>query len=856
MKETIKRVSCWLLVLCLMLTAFPFAAHAEEETEQVDFVLVLDCSGSMARNDKKGLAADACKKFMDLLPIENARIAVIAYGYNGKTYSYTHFNVKYDANYVQVLSGLNGDMTEEQVAALKKNITAATQKTSGSNPSSCIGQALAAGVDLLLKGGATDGNACVVLFSDGDATSPTSFKEAQDLAASVPLAAKKHEWPIFCIELDYTGKNETSAGKENRKRLTDICVNSGAGADGRMKVSDPADVTEALLKIFDRFMDVTEGGISEKVTLDKNGIATREFEVPQLASETNIIISGETVDYVEITTAKGVTKKISASGTEGDWIAKADSGSYISVKVLRPDAGTWTVKVHGDPNAGIHAYNSSIRELNMVLNGDPASPAHVTKNDKIHLQSYFTYGGGSLTNSAFYAENAAEAVVTSYNAAGDVKEVKSFTMTGASNGYSLDLPANELPSGKFEVQVLLKHDMFRSGQKTSNVLTYTSENLPLTHDESQNIDRTGYINADLDVIDLATVFPNPDGDPIEYEVVCVSDRNVEFDVNIDDQDYMYINVGEWVGTHQMQILATDPDMTEPLVHDFVITVENRPLETSEIPAQEVWVDYARNFLSKQDPSMTVLDLDLNPYFTDPDGANLVFGEITADVDGLVNASWGTSNGILHVEPLAVGDVVLTVVVSDGVEPVEAEIKVKVDSGVDIFWRTYRIYLIILIVLIVALVLFILYKNAHTTVKGSWLVTLKKGNLMTGTTNGLNLKILNSVKKAKHKAFAMKDMINDTLAWMPEKGNLKGGAPNFLNMEQFGKIKVKGVYNGRGFMVMNVPSDDSIEVEYKGQSMNGNKKFRVNGGELRITIKRKSNLGSPESMTILLESKGK
>lgn len=849
-------MSCLLLVLCLMLTVFPFAAHAEEETEQVDFVLVLDCSGSMTNNDPTGLAAEACKKFMDLLPIENARIAVIAYGYNGSAYNYSHFKVDVDGNLVHQLSGLDGDMTAEETAALKKSIMSATQKSLTVETKSPLGQGLAAGVDTLLTGGSKDGNACIVLLSDGGRSSAIQYSTSDKLTESAPKIAKEHNWPIFCIELTYGRFSQANAAADH-KRLTNIAVNSGAGADAVMSVSSAADVTEALLKIFDRFMDIDDDSTSKNVKMDANGLATLDFVVPQLASETNVIISGATVDSVELITPQGVSKKFTDSVKEGEWIATVEPGSYFAVKVLQPKEGTWTVKAHGDPNATIHAYNSSMREMNMVLIGDPTSNARVTKNDKINLQSYFTYGGRPLNQSAFYEENAASVVVTSYNAAGDVKAVKEFAMTGDSSGYSCQLAVNELPSGLFDVQVLLKHDMFRSGQKTSNVLTYTSENLPLTHDESQNIDRQGYINSDLEVIDLTKVFPNPDGDPINYEVVCVNDRNVNFEVTVDEQDYMYINTGMWVGTNQMQILATDPDMTEPLVHDFTITVENRPLEVGKIPAQEIWVDYVHNFLIKQDPGMTVLDLDLNAYFTDPDQAELVFGQITADVEGLVEASWGAGNGVLHVEPLAIGDVVLTVEVSDGVEPAQAEIKVKVDSGVDICWRTYRIYLFIFIAAVIALVLFMLYKNKHTTVKGSWQVTLKKGTtLATGTTNGLNLRVLNSVKKAKHKAFPLKDLINETLAWMPEKGNLKAGAPNFMGMKQFADIKIRGVYSGQGFQVLNVPKDDTVEVEYKGQNMSGSKKFRVNGGELRITIKRKNELGSPESMTILLESKGK
>lgn len=855
MKLTIKRFACLLLVFCLLLTVLPAVTRAEEEP-QVDFVLVLDCSGSMAKNDRNGLAADACKKFLDLLPIENARIAVIAYGYNGKSYNFTKFDVKYDANLVQVLSALDGDMTADEMVALKKNIAAATKKESGSNPSSVIGQALAAGVDMLLTSGATDGNACIILLSDGDATSPIGVGETKSLVNSVPGTAKAHGWPIYCIELDYKGKNETAAGKENRQRLTNICVNSGAGADARMKVSDPADVTEALLKIFDRFMDIGEGGMSEIMTLGDDGVASREFEVPELASETNVIISSGAVEYVELITPKGVSRKISTSGTEGDWIANAEKGSYISVKVLRPEAGKWTVKAYGDPKASIHVYNSSMRELGMELIGSPAPGTQVTKNDKISFQSYFTYGGGALNNSGFYTENPARIITTSLDADGNVKDVKEYEMNGDNSGYRFELAVSDIPSGVFTVQVLLKNDMFRAGEQVSNILTYTSENLPLKHDESQNIDRSGYVNQDLEVIDLTKVFPNPDGDPIEYVVECVSDRNVTFDVSIDDNDYMTIYSGLNVGNHQMQISATDPDMGDPLVHTFTVDIENREMDTDKIPKQKLWVDYYNNFFIKQDAGKTMLELDLSQYFSDPDGVKLMFGDIAADVPGLVDASWIDDSGMLRVVPQEKGDLVLHTTVSDGVDTVSTEIEIEVVSGKAVYWATHWIYYVIALTILVVLLLVYLYVKGHTTLKGSWKVTLKKGNDIITTGAGLKMRTLSAVKNAKSKAFSLKELISETMKWMQDQNGLKTSAAAFLAVKDFEAIKLKGIYSGLGFKVLNVPGGDNVEVEYSSQIKTKGSKFRVTTGDLRVTIKRKNEFGADDSLTILLENTGK
>ena len=81
-KKTLKRISCLLLALCLLASVVMPAQAAEEKTV-VDFVLVLDCSNTMNRYDPEHLAATACKMFIDMIPIQDARVSVITFGYTG-----------------------------------------------------------------------------------------------------------------------------------------------------------------------------------------------------------------------------------------------------------------------------------------------------------------------------------------------------------------------------------------------------------------------------------------------------------------------------------------------------------------------------------------------------------------------------------------------------------------------------------------------------------------------------------------------------------------------------------------------------------------------------------------------------
>jgi hypothetical protein len=85
------KFTCLMLALLLVFTALPTflavpATAAEagpEEEPPKDIVLLLDCSESLGFNDPKNLRLEACKSFIDTLPTENARISVIAFGYEG-----------------------------------------------------------------------------------------------------------------------------------------------------------------------------------------------------------------------------------------------------------------------------------------------------------------------------------------------------------------------------------------------------------------------------------------------------------------------------------------------------------------------------------------------------------------------------------------------------------------------------------------------------------------------------------------------------------------------------------------------------------------------------------------------------
>ena len=70
------------------------------------------------------------------------------------------------------------------------------------------------------------------------------------------------------------------------------------------------------------------------------------------------------------------------------------------------------------------------------------------------------------------------------------------------------------------------------------------------------------------------------------------------------------------------------------------------------------------------------------------------------------------------------------------------------------------------------------------------------------------------------------------------------------------IKFKGIFKGLGFVVMDIPTGGKVEIEYHNQIKSGVKKFRVSGGELRVTLKRDTDMGFSETLSIYFKNTGK
>lgn len=208
--------------------------------------------------------------------------------------------------------------------ALKQQVTDATSKSGTNTP---LGTALLSAVDLLENNGASDKNACVILLTDGRIAAQQNRYDDKDNAHTAAKTAASHDWPVYTMHLN--DGERYGAGSEETTLMRQIAEESGAGEDGYTPLTSfqegNAAVARAFMNIFNRFMFGGNGNIITK-TADTQGDVTCDFEVPELTSETTVIVSGASLKSVTVNGPDGSSRTVDKNNfDEQNFVATIDS---------------------------------------------------------------------------------------------------------------------------------------------------------------------------------------------------------------------------------------------------------------------------------------------------------------------------------------------------------------------------------------------------------------------------------------------------------------------------------------------------------------------------------------------------
>lgn len=824
MKMRVQRIVTLVTLVAVLVVALSAAVYSEDanihkgETYR-DVVLVLDCSGSMLKADPYKLCATACKLLVDQIPLENARIAIIAYGYNGgSAYSLQNYSIENptELNLINVVTPLQETASLSGIDDLKKTIDTITEKRGNATPT---GTALLCAADLLEKAGSTDENACIVLIGDGECTSNINVSHDVRNVETAVRAISAHGWPVFALQVN--SDNIHDENSRQTRRMQHLAYDCGSISSGyrnedycyfnltSFEQGDIA-VSEAASNIFAWVANSFPPPEPVKYELP----ADITYDVPNLASEFNITLLGEGLRDITIAYPDGKVESIDGSFEERNLLTSIIEGRYYNIKLFCPTEGQYTVHVGGNKGNVAVSLDVGTMDTNLKLESDPKLGSEKIlkdKNTKIHFSSNFFYRDISILDNHCYEDIPAAIEIEGTSGKTEIP------MTGnKATGYSVDIVANEIASygPAFTIRAVVKGKAFADGYRYSNPVQFKLDNVPPKLIDPNIPDMSAGVNKTLD-IDLKKYFENPDNDKMDVVLECLSDTNKQFDF-VCENDVLKIETGIELGRYELKLKVKDYDMMEYLESKpFALTINEEPFVFDEIDPIEIWVDS----YPWQDAGSEEVDINLADYYYDPDGIEAQYRDFS--IIGKDTLFKCEQNGVqFKFTPIQKGTGSLSFVVSDQMTEKNISVEINVVSGKAVFWERNWIWFLIAAIVIVVIVIVLLVLSATTRVKGNWTIELTDDNGGRIYIDQINI-ASNTTVGNKAKKVNLLALIEEISFFAEKIGSLDMNASRY---DGINKIVLKGVTFGNGFTVTKIP--ENVKAEVNGLPVRGSKRVKL------------------------------
>ena len=351
------RISTTARYLLLFLACLPGSPLMADGQAGVDAVLLMDSSGSMAKNDPKKLRVPAAKMFMSLLG-ERDRVGLISFSDNG--YPVLHLTAPTPANSSRIL--------------------ASADRVSSKGVYTNLHAALVKGIAMLDKEGRPGQEKMLILMSDGKmdvGDADEDWKLRQQVQGGILQQLKDKRIKVYAIA--FTAASDTELLKE---------IADGTGAIFRLAYTDE-DLHKVFAAIFESAKDP-----------DMLPIEGGEFAVDSSIEEVTIVASKEREDVrVYLQTPDG--KKLGSDDAD-DRLKWFLSHHFDMITISNPQPGRWKLL----STAG---NNRAYIVTNMALNHSPQEPRLKVNQDMV-LEVWLEEDGelldreAVLTNTAFEIE--------------------------------------------------------------------------------------------------------------------------------------------------------------------------------------------------------------------------------------------------------------------------------------------------------------------------------------------------------------------------------------------------------------------------------------------------------------------
>ena len=390
------------VILMALLLCFgqPAAAAERENYEPVDVVLVIDISGSMKTSDADRNVLKAARMFVNMMPAQDSRIAVV--GFNDSAVTYTTKDGEaayYELDDLQNIGNVHDILDTVEY----------TRDTG-------IGFGLSEAVSLMSSNDRDGCQKAIVLFSDGvdDLKSQVDYQDSQDKLAEAVVWAGQNNCPIYSVGFNYQMEDGTgSLGEAGVEKLQYISEHTGAFLK---EVNTLDEIEENFMQILAEICRLKYHEVDE---IPGDG---EYHEVPVDVTtgviEMNIRIACDTADALR----SGTIQLKDPSGNEF-LLEKNEKCFYdleersASLKIVKPATGEWTLVLDGIEGENIkigllNHYSISLNAYPVVPEGNDENTVYV--GDTVGIVCEITDENGQNADEAMYQElNFASALVDS-----------------------------------------------------------------------------------------------------------------------------------------------------------------------------------------------------------------------------------------------------------------------------------------------------------------------------------------------------------------------------------------------------------------------------------------------------------
>ena len=511
---------CLALALLLAVLFLTSAAMAEEESNSVDVIMVLDYSGSMKDNDPNKLMVKSVMNFIDMCDVSGSRVALIPFNIS---------NYATDLEWQRAFNRFHDLTNISSREAIRHDLL--------NNPAFRYAYDTDGGYGFrvaweLYNSRATDpaanSEAIVLFFSDGviNVGNTRETVASQEATDQYVQEFKNAGVPIYVIGL-------RGEGDFNADWLNFIARETGTDY-ARIVDNDSSALHEFFSQIFAAYLGTEPLPIEQRdIAVGDDGRAVISINIPNNSIvEANIRLSLDNPratfgDVISLTRPNGSPVTPTMNGTPRDGqVIVGNSGAYYNLKLLRPEQGEWKLTLDTQSAQMVSVEIIANYDIGVRFRDIDVSALH--KGDPLRLEAEFystTTGQVYNTDEFLYRMEMITGSVATLDGA---PLADFFRVEEGVNGTYLfvgELPRLERGSYTFQVKVDGAGIMCET-----DVITLDISNQPpvLISDDPEPIELSvdsmlwRKANPTMD-INLRQYFRDPDNDDLIFNVSCRND---------------------------------------------------------------------------------------------------------------------------------------------------------------------------------------------------------------------------------------------------------------------------------------------------------------------------------------------